>query len=95
MPNIELHGFGGQYVINNMTVDLPRVIFAMFQTKPYVSEMVVTVYPTTVIDQDGVNQPFIRLVNSCQEHSEEILKRLKELRVDIEHVRLEGFHPKP
>ena len=88
MPNIEIHGFE-----NPEAGSVRCKIFNLFRDTPYVGEMVVTIFPTDVKDSDGKDQPFIRLVNSGQEHTQEILKRLKTLRIDIEQLRLEAFFP--
>ncbi len=88
MPNIELHG----YFERPGALELK--IFDLFKDKPYVDEMVVTCCNDHVHDAKGNNQPFIRLVNSCQEHTEEIIEVLKTLHIDIEHLKLEAFIPK-
>lgn len=86
MPNIEIHG-----------VDKPRSlalkIFEIFQDRPYVDEMVVTIHSTEIINKKCESQPFIRLVNSHQEYSEEIIERLRSLKIDIEYLVLEKFYP--
>ncbi len=89
MPNVEIHGEAPW-----KAEDLSKEIFELFADKPYVEEMVVTIYGTIVTDFKGNIQPFIRLVNSCQEHSEEIIERLKILGIDIEHLKMESFIPK-
>ncbi len=88
MPNIEVHGKVRQAEF------IETIIFDMFSEKKYVDEMVVTTYPTTVVDKNGKNQPFLRLVSSCQEHTEEILEILLGLGMDVECVQLQGFYPK-
>lgn len=88
MPNIEIHGLVGQ------EGELRMRIFDLFKDKPYVDEMVITSIEDFVIDRKGFSQPFIRLVNSCQEHTEEIIEMLKTLNVDIEHLELKAFIPK-
>ena len=92
MPNIEVHGFGrgkeGEQMREN--------IFWLFDDKPYVDEMVVTLFSTNVRDKNKKAQPFFRLVNSCQEHSEEIIRMLQEqFGLDVEHLQLVKFYPKP
>lgn len=90
MPNVEIHGF------ENPEAGAVRCkIFNLFRDTSYVGEMVVTIFPTDVKDGDGKDQPFIRLVNSDQEHTQEILDRLKTLGIDIEQLRLEAFFPSP
>ena len=88
MPNVEIHGMFWQEAVR-----LEKKIFKLFKDKPYIEEMVVTIYRTVVRDSKGNSQPFIRLVNSCQEHSEEIVEKLKTLE-DVEHLKLESFIPK-
>ncbi len=89
MPNIEIHGLPG-----GEAEDLRNIIFSLFEGKPYRHEMVVTVFPTKVKDAEGKDQPFLRLANSCQEHTREILEILAKLAMDIEHLKLEDFYPK-
>ena len=89
MPNVEIHGLSIERAI-----DLKGNIFKAFQNKPYVDEMVVTIFETIVCDKNDKRQPFIRLVNSCQKHTEEIIATLKQFKLDIEHLQLEAFYPK-
>ena len=93
MPNIEIHGLSLQE-----WNELRKKIFKLFEDKPYVDEMVVTVFQDAVFDKRGSSRPFIRLVNSSQEFSdemraEEILEALKTLNIDIEHLELKVFIP--
>lgn len=89
MPNIEIHG------LDTMPAcEVRRKIFDMFSGKPYVRETVVTVCPTDVKDLYGNNQPFLRLVNDCQTHTQEIILALLSLRMDIEHLQLVKFYSK-
>ena len=92
MPNIEMHGFR----FSSVEVEKQQVkeIYDLFEGKPYRDEMVVDVYHDTVYGPDLFDQPFLRLVNSCEEHTEEILKTLKVLNIDIEHAKLEDFFPR-
>lgn len=87
MPNIEIHGF-----VENNAKKLREDIFELFNSKSYVKEMVVTVFSTIVRDANNVSQPFIRLVNSCQEHTDEILNLLSSFDFDIEHLELKEFY---
>lgn len=89
VPNVEIHGMSDW-----IAARLESKIFKLFGDKPYIEEMVVTIYRTIVRDFKGNSQPFIRLVNSCQEHSEEIVENLKTLGIDVEHLKLESFIPK-
>ena len=89
MPNVEIHGMFWQEAVR-----LEKKIFKLFGDKLYIEEMVVTIYRTIVRDFKGNSRPFIRLVNSCQEHSEEIVEKLKTLEIDVEHLKLESFIPK-
>ena len=91
MPNIEIHG---RFENSNVPDLLGRRIFDLFTGKPYVTDMVVTFCGDHVCDVHGNEQPFIRLLNSCQEHTEEILKELETLNIDIEYLDLSGFIPK-
>jgi hypothetical protein len=90
MPNIEIHG---EYTVEEGNALLQK-IFARFKGKPYVDETVVTFSRDHVVDKDGFRQPFIRLVNSYQEHTNEIIEILQTLNMDIEHLELKAFIPK-
>ena len=91
MANIEIHGLGKGIRADGMA----KEIFQLFSDKPYVDEMVVTTFLTHVQNKNGKSQPFLRLINSCQEHTEEIIEKLKSFNMDIEHARLHAFYPKP
>ncbi|MCK4355262.1 hypothetical protein KAW43_02895 [Candidatus Parcubacteria bacterium] len=88
MPNVEIHGLGWR-----KAVALRKKVFVLFKNKPYVEEMVVTIYRTVVTNYKGDSKPFFRLVNSCQEHSEEIVSGLETL-MDTEHGELKSFRLK-
>jgi hypothetical protein len=88
MPNIEIHGLG--FLEADALFDK---VFELFKDKPYVDEMVVTICKTTVRNRNRNPKPFFRLVNSCQEHSQEIIRGLKTLGMDIERGKLEDFIP--
>jgi len=95
MPNIEIHGLPGEEA-----GELKDKIFDLFQDSSFIDEVVVTVYPTVVMDKDGKNQPFLRLVNTPESNirkmrrTREILERLQTLGIDIEHLKLVEFIPK-
>lgn len=89
MPNIEIHGLH-----RTEARALFQDIFKLFKDRPYVDEMVVTMCDTIVENKHCKPQPFIRLANSCQEHTDEILERLQTLNIDIEHLVLAKFIPK-
>jgi len=90
MPNIEIHGMGKREEANL----LAKRIFQLFADEPYVDEMVVTICDTFVQDRHGISQPFLRLANSCQEHTEEIIGKLRQLGLDVEHLEFKAFYPK-
>jgi len=89
LPNIEIHGLA-----MDQASQLRCRIFQLLKDKSYIDETVVTVYPDVVEDKNGNSQPFIRVVNDCQAHTEEILKLLQSLGIDIEHMQLSSFIPK-
>lgn len=89
MPNVEIHGLH-----RAEARDLKAKIWYLFKDKPYIEEMVVTISPTTIEDVHGKDQPFLRLANSHQAHTREILETLGTLGMDIEHLKLEKFYPK-
>jgi hypothetical protein len=88
MPNIEIHGLG--FLEADALFDK---IFELFKDKPYVDEMVVTICKTTVRNRNRNPKPFLRLVNSSEEHREEILCVLETL-MDTEDQKLNAFRPK-
>lgn len=90
MPNIEIHGMGKREEAGQ----LAKRIFQVFADRPYVDEMVVTICDTIVQDKNGNSHPFLRLANSCQDHTEEIIQELRGLGLDIEHLELKAFYPK-
>lgn len=89
VPNIEIHGLP-----QKDAEELGKRIFYLFGDVSYINKMVVTIFPTIVKDVNWQDQPFLRLANSCQKHSKEILKRLETLNIDVEHVGLKKFIPK-
>ena len=93
MPNIELHGY-----MSRVAMALREAIFKVFADQPFVGEMVVEIYPTQVFDAGSVAKPYVRLVNSCQDYTVELLEGLRSLEVefggiDIEHLKLQKFYP--
>lgn len=91
MPNIEIHGF----LDFNEARKLRQTVFALFKDEPFVDDMVVEIYPTDVGDRHDKSQPFFRLTNSREEHSEKILNTLYTLGLDIEYPpKLKKFIPK-
>jgi hypothetical protein len=86
LPNIEIHG-----VATDKVPELRRQIFQLFQGKSYINEIVVTTCFDVVENKDGKHQPFIRVLNDCQTHTEEILELLRPLGLDIEHLPLKSF----
>ncbi len=90
MPNVEVHG-----LMRDEARVVREKIFSLFGDTDYVDDMVVTIFWTEVQDKNGDAQPFLRLANSGQVHTEEILDRLKTLGMDIEQLRLEAFFPAP
>lgn len=90
MPNIEIRGLP-----KAAAKKLRKEIFALFDEREYVNEMVVSVETTDVEDRKGEKQPFFRLANSCQKHTPEIIWRLRKVfNMDVEHVALKKFYPK-
>ena len=87
MPNIEIHSLPEQQAL------LRARIFALFQNTSYRDEIVVTVYPTEAMDRMSTNQPFIRLVTTPQDNTEEIITTLLTQGLDVEHLQLTAFHP--
>lgn len=84
-----MHGF-----LAGKARKLKKEVFRLIENKPYLNETVVTIYPTKVKDKDNHDQPFIRVINFCQTHTEEIMEILKTLELDIEHLMLKAYIPK-
>jgi|GEM_PF-1532269 len=84
MPNIEIHGCADPET-------MVGPIFDLFKGEEYANDMVVTICKDKVLNKDGRAQPFLRLVNSCQDHSDEIIEKLRTLHIDIEHLALQKF----
>jgi len=89
MPNIEIFGFekreAGKW---------EKKIFDVFQGKPYVGDMVVTIHNNTIVrDMNGDSQPFIRVSSTPNCFIDEILDTISSLMIDVEHLALERFLP--
>ena len=102
MPNIEIHGLGlptaflDLEVFESQEVDpgeTEEAIFKIFADKPYRSEMVVSIIPSSVSD-GKTSQPFLRVVSTPSPYLDEIVELLKTLDMDIEVQELKAFHPK-
>ena len=89
MPNIEIHG-----LVQQAAFEVRRRMFDLFLGDPCVNEMVVTVFSTHVMDRQGLLQPFLRLLSSCEDDVPRIIEKLQKLGFDIEHVKVKGFYPK-
>ena len=90
MPNIEIHGLD-----EAKAREMRQKVFDAFADASFVKEMVVEIYLTDVEDYAGEKQPFFRLMNSHQEHNQEIIDKLLELGLDIEHPpELQAFYLK-
>ncbi len=88
MPNIHIHG------VNQKSAKiLEKDIFKTLSDRSYADDVVVTIHNTSVRDRNGNPQPFLQVANSERWNTEEIVKKLKHLGLDIEVVGLEGFHP--
>jgi hypothetical protein len=88
MPNIELHGF------NVESIEMKKKIFDLFKEDKVKDEIVVTIYQDAVYDKNNKSQPFIRLVSTVSENLSMIKARLMTLKVDLEEMFLNNFHPK-
>ncbi|MFA6551241.1 MAG: hypothetical protein WCV41_01785 [Patescibacteria group bacterium] len=89
MPNIEVYGITGE-----RTIDIEKKIHGLFETKPYAADYVITFIASGVVDKDGNNQPFLRLVSTPNAHLDDILLELQKLNMDIEVQMLKQFIPK-
>ena len=91
MPNIEVHGCG---------VDADSVRNAIFRNlngRPYIKDVVVTIFPSDVRDHEGTTQPYLRICNTAKDQSKqnvEILAALVPLHMDMEVLTLAKFIPK-
>ena len=84
MPNVEIHGM----YMDGATTLRKRI----FEVLPN-DDLVVTVIKSDVNDREGNVQPFLRLVNTCQDGTPLIIERLLTLGMDVEHLALNGFYP--
>jgi len=90
MPNIEIHGLK-----RKEAEILRKKIFKKLQGEFYLKETVITVFPSTVKNSAGKNQPFLRLVGDVAGSStRDILTKLTSLKLDIEFIKLYLFLPK-
>ncbi|MFA5986012.1 MAG: hypothetical protein WC819_01535 [Parcubacteria group bacterium] len=89
MPNIEMHGF--PMYNEDVVVKDVRCVFAgaSFQDK-----YVITSVLSDVRDHYGDEKPFFRVFVTPDDPLDEIVKRLKTLKYDIEVVPLLRFIPK-
>lgn len=90
MPNVEIHGLGK----GEVAIALVRKIYGLFEGEPYAKAMVVSVYDDLVVDREGETQPFLRLVNSHHRHTKKILGKLRQIDMDLKHLKLKAFYPK-
>ena len=90
MPNVEIHGLD-----QSSARHVRHQIFNIFRNTSCVDDMVVTIFPTNVTDVHDIDRPFLRLVNSCQAHTDNIIVLLGALGMDIEYLQLAKFIPKP
>lgn len=89
MLNIEIHG---------MDMDEARkmqdAIFILFIKKPYLSNMVATIFNSSVMDYVGRHQPFLRVSSPLSEHLDEVMEALKTFKMNMEVNILTAFYPK-
>lgn len=89
MPNIEIHG------LKNETREyVHSKIRSAFAEKPYRDDYVITAYESKVHDWRLNAQPFIRLVTTPSDHTEDIIQELQKLDLDIEVMILDRFIPR-
>ena len=82
LPNIELHGFGSD------SLELRAEIIRTLDKKDYVNDMVVSICLDVVVDKNGNEQPYIRVISDCIEHIKDISKELKKFNAYMEHLLL-------
>jgi hypothetical protein len=89
MTNIEVHGLH-----STGTRILKQQIIRIFGGKPYANKIRVTTFSSHAVNCQGIDTPFIRLFSTSEILVSEIIKKLKELGVDIEYVELKAFFPR-
>jgi len=85
MPNIEIHGLTRKEAEN-----LREKIFEKFKKESFSKELVITIYPDTVRDAKGKDQPFLRLIAETAE----IIGKLDFVELDVEYFKLGFFYSK-
>ena len=102
MPNIEIYGFSENWKGHTNETDwenaeaLKRRIFELFEGRPFVRDMVVTIVDSDTTDAKNHSQPFLRLLSSNAREARRILQILDDKipSIDVEYVKIERFIPK-
>ncbi|MCL5004867.1 MAG: hypothetical protein M1170_02920 [Patescibacteria group bacterium] len=105
MPNIEIHGMGSIFEVEdtllfrlqhqallNTVKKIKDVIFA----SEFKDKVVITAFDSFCIDVEHTSQPFLRIYDTNIQEADKIAQMLHDLRLgfDIEIVGVEKFIPK-
>jgi len=88
MPNVEFFGLAEETALYKIAK-----IKSVLKGHPCLHDMVFTIHEAKVIDQDEQSQPFIRLTSTPRKDIPWIIRTLKTLDLDIEHLELKKFIP--
>jgi hypothetical protein len=92
--NIEIHGIP-QLGANAIRIGL----YNLLRDEPFVEDLVIEVYPTTVEDREKKTQPFVRLVSTPNDYEARVIALLGKVfnlttggeGIDIEILELKRF----
>ncbi len=87
MPNIEIHGFGG----NETWYKLREVINQ--SELLFKKDIVITEVGSYCRNLVGITQPFLRICDTDHKRAEKLAKVLEKLNLDIEVLILKRFYP--
>lgn len=89
MPNIKIYGVS----IGNLT-RMYEDIKKIFENEPYAEHIVITHMESVVYNLEAEKQPYIQLELNCMKNYEQKVEKLKQLKMDIQVVKLHDFIPK-
>jgi hypothetical protein len=88
MPHIEMRGYGAK------PIELRNKIRNAVKNLPEATEIVTSICPVIVTDQNDKSTPFLRVISTKYDGLDDLLDRLKTLGEDIEVMPLERWIPK-
>lgn len=90
MPNIEIHAFGES--LQHGTIPMYDRLTRLLAETEYEKEVVLTMVDDTTTDLHNTYRPFLRVVTTPIAFLDDLIRRLKTLKVDIEVQSLAAFH---